>query len=150
APMWKEVLDFDLFRSEGKPEVATAQRPPRAREKRSLPKRPESSVKDLVAGTVFKRPTGGMVAVVNVGMDENWLAHPFAMANLFAFGRLAWNPNLDARAIFEEWSRLTFGNDAAVVKTTTDMAMASWKAYENYTGPLGAQTLTDIVGSHYG
>ena len=23
-------------------------------------------------------------------------------------------------------------------------------AYENYTGPLGAQTLTDILGSHYG
>ncbi len=28
--------------------------------------------------------------------------------------------------------------------------MASWHAYESYTGPLGAQTLTDILGSHYG
>ena len=28
--------------------------------------------------------------------------------------------------------------------------MQSWPAYENYTGPLGMQTLTDITGSHYG
>jgi alpha-glucuronidase len=36
------------------------------------------------------------------------------------------------------------------VKTITAMQLASWHAYENYTGPLGAQTLTDILGSHYG
>ena len=30
------------------------------------------------------------------------------------------------------------------------MLMQSWPAYENYTGPLGLQTLTDITGSHYG
>src|SRR5271165_1590979 len=30
------------------------------------------------------------------------------------------------------------------------MQLSSWKTYENYTGPLGLQTLTDIVGNHYG
>jgi alpha-glucuronidase len=30
------------------------------------------------------------------------------------------------------------------------MQVNSWKVYESYTGPLGAQTLTDILGSHYG
>src|SRR5882757_9147982 len=25
-----------------------------------------------------------------------------------------------------------------------------WPTYESYTGPLGTQTLTDILGSHYG
>ena len=127
APMWKEVLDFDLHAGVG-----------------------PTPVKDLVAGKVFHRPLGGYVAVVNVGMDENWLAHPFAMANLYAFGRLAWDPQLGARGIAEEWSRLTFGNDPAVVSTVSEIALASWPAYENYTGPLGTQTLTDIVGSHYG
>jgi alpha-glucuronidase len=127
APMWKEVLDFDLHAGVG-----------------------HTPVKDLVAGRVFHRPAGGYVAVVNVGTDENWLAHPFAMANLYAFGRLAWNPDLSARGIAEEWSRLTFGNDPAVVKTVSEIALASWPAYEGYTGPLGAQTLTDILGSHYG
>jgi alpha-glucuronidase len=83
-------------------------------------------------------------------MDANWLGHPLAMANLYGFGRLAWDPNLSAETIAEEWTRLTFGNDAAVVKTITGLQMASWHAYESYTGPLGAQTLTDILGSHYG
>jgi alpha-glucuronidase len=30
------------------------------------------------------------------------------------------------------------------------MLLQSWPAYEDYTGPLGLQTLTDITGSHYG
>jgi alpha-glucuronidase len=28
--------------------------------------------------------------------------------------------------------------------------LSSWKTFENYTGPLGLQTLTDITGNHYG
>jgi alpha-glucuronidase len=127
APMWKEVLDFDLH-------AGTEKTP----------------VKSLVSGKVFPRPLGGYVAVVNVGMDENWLAHPFAMANLYAYGRLAWNPDLSAGEICEEWARRTFGNDPAVVNTVTEIAMRSWRTYENYTGPLGTQTLTDILGSHFG
>ncbi len=30
------------------------------------------------------------------------------------------------------------------------MQLTSWRTFENYTGPLGAQTLTDITGNHYG
>jgi alpha-glucuronidase len=30
------------------------------------------------------------------------------------------------------------------------MLLTSWPTYESYTGPLGAGTLTDILGSHYG
>ena len=37
-----------------------------------------------------------------------------------------------------------------MVKTITAMQLASWQVYESYTGPLGAQTLTDILGTHYG
>jgi alpha-glucuronidase len=72
------------------------------------------------------------------------------MANLYGFGRLAWNPDLSPRAIAEEWTRLTFGSDPAVVNTICEMQVNSWRVYESYTGPLGAQTLTDILGSHYG
>jgi len=126
-PMWKEILDFDLRVNGG-----------------------ATPVKELVAGKTFHRPVGGFVGVANVGMDANWLGHPLAMANLYGFGRLAWDPDLSAAAIVGEWTRLTFGNDPAVVKTVTGLQMASWHAYESYTGPLGAQTLTDILGSHYG
>ena len=30
------------------------------------------------------------------------------------------------------------------------MQLSSWRTYENYTGPFGLQTLTDITGNHYG
>ncbi len=107
-------------------------------------------MKAIVAGKTFHRPLGGFVAVVNVGMDENWLGHPLAMANLYGYARLAWNPNQSAASIVDEWTRLTFGNDPLVTKTVDDIQLESWHAYENYTGPLGAQTLTNILGSHYG
>jgi len=106
-------------------------------------------VKDLVAGSVFRRPTGGFVGVANVGMDANWLGSPLAMANLYGFGRLAWDPNLSAGKVVDEWVRLSFGNDPLVVKTITEMQLNSWHVYESYTGPLGAGTLTNILGNHY-
>jgi len=127
VPMWKEALDFDL-----------------------QAKGPGTPVKALVAGKVFNRPVGGFVGVSNVGLDTNWLGHHLAQANLHGFGRLAWNPDLSAREIVEEWTRLTYGHDKKVVDTLVEMQLGSWRTYENYTGPLGAQTLTDIVGPHYG
>jgi len=126
SPMWKEVLDFDL----------------RVDDK-------ATPVKDLVAGRVFHRTTGGFVGVANVGMDANWIGSPMAMANLYAFGRLAWNPERSAEKIIDEWTRLTFGSDPLVVKTINDMQLASWHVYESYTGPLGVGTLTNITGNHY-
>ncbi|MGA2807283.1 MAG: alpha-glucuronidase family glycosyl hydrolase [Terracidiphilus sp.] len=126
APMWKQVLDFDL-RADG----------------RSTP------VKEIIAGKAFDQPLGGMVAVAGVGRDA-WLGSPLALANLYAFGRLAWDPNLAPEEIAAEWTRQTIGSDPEVVRTVVRMLMQSWPAYENYTGPLGMQTLTDITGSHYG
>jgi len=126
VPMWKEVLDFDM-RTEGK----------------------KTPVKDLVAGRVFHRPVAGFIGVANVGVDANWLGSPLAMANLYGFGRLAWDPNLSAEKIVDEWTRLTFGNDPGIVKTLSAMQLSSWQVYESYIGPLGAGTLTNILGNHY-
>jgi alpha-glucuronidase len=83
-------------------------------------------------------------------MDANWLGHPMGMANLYGFGRLAWNPELTAGEIADEWTRLTFGTEQKLALTITHMLLTSWGVYESYTGPLGAQTLTDILGSHFG
>ena len=81
---------------------------------------------------------------------QAWLGSPLALANLYAFGRLAWDPNLTPEQIADEWMRQTISNNPAVVRTVAKMLMQSWPAYESYTGPLGLQTLTDITGSHYG
>jgi alpha-glucuronidase len=128
VPMWKTTLDFDMHANG---DAATP-------------------VKDLVSGKTFNRPTGGFVGVSNVGLDPTWDGYALAMANLYGFGRLAWNPNLSASTIADEWTRLTFGNDPVVVRTIAAMQLASWHVYELYTGPLGAGTLTNILGAHYG
>ncbi|MDE3195891.1 MAG: glucosiduronase, partial [Acidobacteriota bacterium] len=92
----------------------------------------------------------GLVGVTNAGLDDNWLGNHLSQANLYAFGRFAWNPALTSEGIVNEWTRLTFGNDPKVVETVNGMQLKSWRVYEDYTGPLGLQTLTDIVGNHYG
>lgn len=127
-PMWKATLDFDMHVGPGGP----------------------SPVKALVAGRTFRRPTGGFVGVSNVGLNANWYGNHLSQANLYGFGRLAWNPDLTPAQIVDEWTRLTFGNDPLVVRTITRIQLDSWPTYERYTGPLGLQTLTDIVGNHYG
>jgi alpha-glucuronidase len=130
VPMWKEVLDFDM------------------RVDAPIDDQP-TPVKALVAGRVFHRPVGGFVGVANVGMDPTWLGSPLAMANLYGFGRLAWNPDLSAEKIVDEWTRLTFGDDPLVDKTINQMQLNSWHVYESYTGSLGVGTLTNITGNHY-
>jgi len=126
-PYWKNILDFDL-QSNGA----------------------STLVKNILAGKSFGTSGGGYVAVVNVGLEPNWLGHPMGMANLFGFGRLAWNPDLAADDIADEWTRLTFGTEQKTVLTISNMLLRSWEVYESYTGPLGAQTFTDILGSHFG
>jgi alpha-glucuronidase len=90
------------------------------------------------------------VGVANVGLDDSWFGNQLSQANLYGFGRLAWNPDLSSREIVDEWTRQTFGDDPKTVDTIAQMQLTSWRTYENYTGPLGLQTLTDIVGNHYG
>ncbi len=127
VPMWKEVLDFDM-------RVQDAGTP----------------VKTLVSGKTFNRPAGGFVGVSNVGRDTNWMGHLLAMANLYGFGRLAWNPELSSQRIADEWTRQSFGHDPKTVDTIVDMQLKSWATYENYTGSLGIGTLTDIIHVHFG
>ncbi len=127
VPMWKETLEFDMHAATG-----------------------PTPVKALVAGKVFHRQTGGFVGVSNVGLDENWTGNHMSQINLYGYGRLAWNPDLSVREITDEWTKQTFNSNRQVVDTIGAMQMSSWRTYENYTGPLGLQTLTDIVGNHYG
>ncbi|KAF4120873.1 alpha-glucuronidase [Geosmithia morbida] len=127
APLWQDVLGFDM-RVDGK----------------------ESYVRDILSGKVFERPLSGYTAVINAGMDSTWMGSHLSMSNFYAFGRLAWDPKLDSAEILEDWTRLTFGLDDNIREVITTMSMKSWTAYENYSGNLGIQTLTDILGLHYG
>jgi alpha-glucuronidase len=100
--------------------------------------------------TPVKSRVDAIVGVSNVGLDENWLGNHLSQANLYGFGHLAWDPNTSARKIAEDWTRLTFGTDPKVLDVVTRIQLGSYRTFENYTGPLGLQTLTDITGNHYG
>ena len=127
APMWKELLDFDL-RVDGE----------------------DSAVSDIINGKRFNNTLGGYAGVANVGHNTTWLGSHLAMSNLYAYGKLAWDPSSEPVDILEEWIKMTFGHEQEVIDVITEMSMESWPAYENYTGNLGIQTLTDILLGHYG
>ncbi|KAJ4338861.1 hypothetical protein N0V95_007931 [Ascochyta clinopodiicola] len=127
APLWKETLEFDM-RAENR----------------------SSKVKDIVSGERFKRRLGGYAGVPGAGTNTTWLGSHMAMSNLYAYGRLAWDASRSSEDILQDWIRLTFGSDGEVLDTITDIAMKSWPAYENYSGNLGVQTLTDILYTHFG
>jgi alpha-glucuronidase len=133
GPLWSEVLGFGLW-GPGGPTVA-----------------------DVVAGTAGDRAApegGGLVAVSNVGDDPFWTGHPLAQANLYAFGRLAWDPRLDPLAVLDEWIELTFVPATTVdpdrLRRTLHAIMDdSWRTYERYTAPLGVGFMVR-PGHHYG
>lgn len=91
----------------------------------------------------------GIAAIVNVGNDENWTGHFLAQANLYGYGRLAWNSDITSEQIVEEWINLTFGENPLVIKNVQEILMNSWKTYEKYTSPLGIGWMV-APGHHYG
>lgn len=126
VPQWKEALDFETYaRGEG------------------------SAVKRIADGSLFGRPHGGFAAVSNIGDDPNWTGHPLAQANLYGYGRLAWNPDLSSEAIADEWIGLTFGDDERVLQAVRGMLLDSWSIYESYTAPLGVGWMV-TPHFHYG
>ncbi|MCJ7841325.1 alpha-glucuronidase [Lederbergia sp. NSJ-179] len=126
VPLWKEVLEFDTYaRGKG------------------------STVKKIVDGSLYNYTFSGICAVSNIGNDMNWTGHTLAQANLFGYGRLIWNPDLESEEIADEWIRSTFGHNPFVVKQIKQMLLDSWSIYENYTAPLGVGWMVN-PGHHYG
>ncbi|HEX6340902.1 alpha-glucuronidase [Umezawaea sp.] len=90
----------------------------------------------------------GVVAVSNAGTDPFWTGHPLAQANLYGFGRLAWDDRLAQGAVLDEWIGLTFADDG--VREALHRVMDdSWRTYERYTAPLGVGFMVNPSG-HYG
>ncbi|MEO8077626.1 MAG: alpha-glucuronidase family glycosyl hydrolase [Acidobacteriota bacterium] len=106
-----------------------------------------STVAKTIEGDVQPYAVTGLAAVVNPGSDRNWCGHHFSQSNWYAAGRLAWNPQLTALQIADEWTRMTFSNEPDTVRTIRDLMMGSREAFVNYTMPLGLHHL--IGGDHY-
>jgi alpha-glucuronidase len=108
-----------------------------------------ATVARVVEGAVDGHALSGIAGVANIGADRNWCGSIFDQANWYAFGRLAWDPQGDAQVIAEDWVRMTFGNDPALVAPVVGMMMASHEAAVDYMTPLGLHHLMGR-GHHYG
>ena len=126
APMFKEVLNADTY-SNGK----------------------GSTVAKIIDGSVYHFPNSLIAGVSNIGNDINWTSHPFAQANWYAFGRLAWDYNLSSGEIAKEWLAQTFSTNPTFMATAQNIMLQSHEALVNYMTPLG---LAHIMynGHHYG
>ncbi|MGH2643503.1 MAG: alpha-glucuronidase, partial [Chitinophagaceae bacterium] len=123
-----------------------------------------SSVARCTDGSIFHQKYTAIAGVSNIGLDTNWCGHPFAQANWYAFGRLAWNNRLTSNQIADEWIKLTFYQTPPTqvgppvfsfpwkdffLKPVKRMMLESREAAVNYMTPLGLNDLFSAKG-HYG
>ena len=124
--MYKEVLDADTHvQGEG------------------------STVAKVIDGSLSKAPLTVMAGVANIGADRNWTGHIFAQANWYVLGRLAWDHDLSAEQIAQEWVAMTLTHDAIASEQIVAMMMESREDIVDYMTPLGLHHLMD-TGHHYG
>jgi len=100
-------------------------------------------------GPIVAATVSGIAGVANIGNDINWCGHPFAAANWYAFGRLAWNPAGSPADIADDWIRQTFTNDPAFLTPVKQMMLASREIAVDYMTPLGLHHIMGY-GHHYG
>jgi alpha-glucuronidase len=126
APLFKEGFDADTY-AKGK----------------------GSTVSRIIDGSLGNHKISGIAGVANIGADRNWTGHPFAQANWYALGRLAWDYTLSSEQIADEWIRQSFTNDEKFVTATKKIMLSSRETLVNYMNPLG---LHHIMGTshHYG
>ncbi|MGO4920983.1 alpha-glucuronidase family glycosyl hydrolase [Maribacter spongiicola] len=108
-----------------------------------------STVARVIDGSLYGNKITALAGVSNIGTDINWTGHPFAQANWYGFGRLAWDPYISSDQIAEEWLRLTYNTDIAFVEPVKKMMLSSHEAVVNYMNPLGLHHIFD-TGHHYG
>ena len=108
-------------------------------------------------GSTVARMITGISGVANTGQDENFCGYIFAQSNWYMFGRLAWNPELGAEEIADEWIRQTFimpegmsakSYEKKFIAPVKGIMMESREAVVNYEMPLGLHHL--FTGTHYG
>jgi alpha-glucuronidase len=108
-----------------------------------------STVARVIDGSLYGERLTAIAGVANIGADRNWCGSIFNQANWYAFGRLAWNPDLSARRIAAQWVRMTFSNDPRFIAPVVRMMMGSREAAVDYMTPLGLASQM-AAGTHFG
>jgi alpha-glucuronidase len=126
APLFKETLESDTY-YKGK----------------------GSTVAKVIDGSLDDHQLTGMAGVANIGNDINWCSHPFAQANWYALGRLAWDHDLSSRQIADEWLRMSFTNNPAFLQSAAKIMLESRDIVVQYSNPIGLHHIMS-TGHHYG
>lgn len=125
-PMWKECLDSDTYqKGEG------------------------STVSEITKGVTHSRPINAIAGVTNIGDSINWCGHHFAQSNWYAYGRMAWNPELSSEQIADEWIKQTFSSEKKFIEPVKEMMLMSRETNVKYEMPLGLHHIFSGQG-HYG
>jgi alpha-glucuronidase len=125
GPKWTEVLSADTH-AKGK----------------------GSTIAKVIDGSLHGRKKTCIAGVANTGDGPEWCGSVFNQANWYAFGCLAWDPQLGAEEIADEWIRMTFACDAPTRAAILKMMMGSHEALVDYSMPLGLNFLS-AYACHY-
>jgi alpha-glucuronidase len=120
ATQWKEIFEFDTKKHEN------------------------SRIIDFAGNKI-----SSICAVSNLGDGYFWTGNFLAQANLFAYGKMAWNPEITPEEIAREWCSLSFELEKESLILVENMLLRSRNIYESYTAPLGLCWLVKR-GLHYG
>ena len=112
ATMWKEFLDYPTFHDN-----------------------------KTVKQTTLNQKLTAFSGVANTGTMKNWCGYVFAQSNWYAFGRLAWNPDLSPQKIAEEWVNQTITTDKTIAEKIVSIMLRSREAVTDYMTPLGLHHL---------
>lgn len=107
------------------------------------------SVARVVDGSLQGQRLTAIAGVANIGTDRNWSGSQFDQANWYAFGRMAWDPDLPAVAVARDWVAQTFTARPAARDAIVGLMMASREAVVDYMTPLGLHHLMG-TGHHHG
>jgi alpha-glucuronidase len=126
APLYKETLESDTY-YKGK----------------------GSTVAKVINGSLDQHTLTGMAGVANIGNDINWCGHPFAQANWYALGRLAWDHTISSEQIADEWLRMSFTNHPQFLTPAAKLMLESRDIMVQYSNPIGLHHIMN-TGHHYG
>ena len=96
-----------------------------------------------------RQPIVGVAGVTNIGDADNWTANDLAMANWYAFGRLANDSEASSREIAEDFLCENFSKDPRFVRPMTQLLLKSRETVVDYMMPLGLHHIF-AGGHHYG
>ncbi len=113
-PKWKNILNFNTYCLGNK-----------------------SKIKKLISGKIYNMKYYGISGTSNIGDNLNWTGNELAQANIFGYGRLLWNLNINLNNLLKEWIKLSFNSNNLLIKNISKIMFNSWKTYEEYTSPLG-------------